>query len=151
MCFQLLFHERKDYFRQHNLFLRRILFIDPTSISESTNLILLLFCFHIKWNLLLSGAIIQGTLSDRLLSWYGLASTVSWLVYLLILYSTHRHRLWGAARAHAPQSFTTGCRRSRVVTFTAIRLRGPGFKWKFLFQVHPSGGEGVSPMQGEAN
>ena len=43
-----------------------------------------------------------------------------------------------------------GCRRSRVVTFTAIRLRGPRFKlqiWKQNF----SGGEGVSPVQGEAN
>ena len=52
----------------------------------------------------------------------------------------------------------TGCRRSRVVTFTAIRLRGPEFKprpgQKFeneIFQAHPSGGEGVSPMQGEVN
>src|SRR6218665_1211179 len=46
-------------------------------------------------------------------------------------------------------------RRSRVVTFTAIRLRGPGFKPRpgqkfenenvcFSFQAHPSGGEGVS-------
>ena len=43
-----------------------------------------------------------------------------------------------------------GCRRSRVVTFTAIRLRGPGFNPNLL-QAHPSGGEGVSPVQGEAN
>ena len=57
-------------------------------------------------------------------------------------------------------SIAMGCRRSRVVTFNAIRLRGPGFKprsgqkfekRKFLLQAHPSGGEGVSPMQGEAN
>src|SRR6218665_1466653 len=40
----------------------------------------------------------------------------------------------------------------------AIRLRGPGFKprpgqkfeTRFLLHSHPSGGEGVSPMQGEA-
>src|SRR6218665_107338 len=49
-------------------------------------------------------------------------------------------------------------RRSRVVTFAAIRLRGPGFKprpgqkfeMRFLLHSHPSGGEGVSPVQGEA-
>src|SRR6218665_2451404 len=49
-------------------------------------------------------------------------------------------------------------RRSRVVTFAAIRLRGPGFKLRprqkfearFLLHSHPSGGEGVSPVQGEA-
>src|SRR6218665_2094615 len=51
-----------------------------------------------------------------------------------------------------------GARRSRVVTFEAIRLRGPGFKpqqrqkfeMRFLLHSHPSDGEGVSPMQGEA-
>src|SRR6218665_1803014 len=50
-------------------------------------------------------------------------------------------------------------RRSRVVTFAAIRLQGPGFKprpgeqefeTRFLLHPHPSGGEGVSPVQGEA-
>ena len=51
-----------------------------------------------------------------------------------------------------------GVRRSRVVTFAAIRLRGPGFKprpgqkfeTRFLLHSHHSGGEGVSPVQGEA-
>src|SRR6218665_3127307 len=41
-----------------------------------------------------------------------------------------------------------GVRRRRVVTFTAIRLRGPGFKPRL--QSHPSGGEGVSPVQVES-
>src|SRR6218665_3598685 len=51
-----------------------------------------------------------------------------------------------------------GVHRSRVVMFAAIRLRGPGFKprpgqkfeTRFLLHSHPSGGEGVSPVQGEA-
>src|SRR6218665_2052632 len=51
-----------------------------------------------------------------------------------------------------------GVRRSRAVTFAAIRLRGPWFKTRpghkfetrFLLHSHPSGGEGVSPVQGEA-
>src|SRR6218665_3229613 len=51
-----------------------------------------------------------------------------------------------------------GVHLSRVVTFAAIRLRGLGFKpWQgqkfetsFLLHSHPSGGEGVSPVQGEA-
>src|SRR6218665_1626844 len=51
-----------------------------------------------------------------------------------------------------------GVRSSRVVTFAAIRLRGPGFKprpgqkfeTRLLLHSHPSGGEGVSPVQGEA-
>ena len=51
-----------------------------------------------------------------------------------------------------------GVRRSRVVTFAAIRLWGPEFKSRpeqkfktaFLLHSHPSGGEGVSPVQGEA-
>ena len=49
-------------------------------------------------------------------------------------------------------------RRRRAVTFTAIRLRGPGFKprpgqkfeTRFPIHSHSSGGEGVSPVQGEA-
>src|SRR6218665_1377107 len=49
-------------------------------------------------------------------------------------------------------------RRSQMVTFAAIRLRGPGFKPRpgqkfetgFLLHSHPSSGEDVSPMQGEA-
>ena len=49
-------------------------------------------------------------------------------------------------------------RRSRVVTFTAIRLGGPGFKrrpgqkfeTRFLLHSHPNGGEGMSLVQGEA-
>ena len=48
--------------------------------------------------------------------------------------------------------------RSRVVMFAAIRLRGSGFKHRtgqkfetrFLLHLHPSGGEGVSHVQGEA-
>ena len=48
--------------------------------------------------------------------------------------------------------------RRRVVMFAAIRLRGPGFKPQpgqkfettFLLHSHPSSGEGVSPVQGEA-
>ena len=52
----------------------------------------------------------------------------------------------------------SGVRCSRVVTFAAIRLRGPGFKprpgqkfeTRFLLHSHPSGGEGMSPVQGEA-
>ena len=48
-----------------------------------------------------------------------------------------------------------GVRRGRVVTFEAIRLRGPGFKpqpsqkfeTRFLLHWHPSNGESV---QGEA-
>ena len=51
----------------------------------------------------------------------------------------------------------TGVRRSRVVTFAAIRLLGPWFKprpgqkfeTRFLLHSHPSGGEGVPPVQGE--
>ena len=51
-----------------------------------------------------------------------------------------------------------GVARSRVVMFAAIRLRGTGFKprprqkfeTRFLLHSHPSGGEGVSPVQGEA-
>jgi len=51
-----------------------------------------------------------------------------------------------------------GVRRSRVVTFAAVRLRGSWFKprpgqkleTRFLLHSHPSGGEGMSPMQGEA-
>ena len=51
-----------------------------------------------------------------------------------------------------------GVRRSRVVTFTVIRLGGAGFKprplqkfeTKFLLHSHHSGGEGVSAVQGEA-
>ena len=53
---------------------------------------------------------------------------------------------------------SSGVRRSQVVTFVAIRLRGlrfkpqPGqkFETRFLLHSHPSGGEGVSPVQGEA-
>src|SRR6218665_2741787 len=49
-------------------------------------------------------------------------------------------------------------RRSRVVTFAAIRLRGPGFKPRpvqkfenrFLIHSQPSRCEGVSPVQSEA-
>jgi len=49
-------------------------------------------------------------------------------------------------------------RRSQLVTFAAIRLQGPGFKpppgpkfeTRFLLHSHPSGGKGVSPVQGEA-
>jgi len=45
-----------------------------------------------------------------------------------------------------------------LVTFASIRLRGPGFKprpgqkfeTRFLLHSHPSGGERVSPAQGEA-
>src|SRR6218665_3309423 len=55
-------------------------------------------------------------------------------------------------------TITLGVRHSRVVTFAAIRLQGLGFKprpeqkfeTRFLLRSHPSGGEGVSPMQGEA-
>src|SRR6218665_4065195 len=51
-----------------------------------------------------------------------------------------------------------GARRSRVVTFEAIKLRGPGFKpqqrqkfeMRFLLHSHPSDGEGVSPVPGAA-
>ena len=51
-----------------------------------------------------------------------------------------------------------GVHRSRVVTFAAIRLWGPGFKprpgqkfeARFLLHSHSSGGEGVSLVQGEA-
>src|SRR6218665_1871090 len=51
-----------------------------------------------------------------------------------------------------------GVRRSLVATFAAIRLRGPRFKprpgqkfeTRILLQSHLSGGEDVSPMQGEA-
>ena len=49
-------------------------------------------------------------------------------------------------------------RRIGAVMFRAIRLRGPGFKprpgqkseMRFLLHSHPSGGEGVSPVRGEA-
>ena len=49
-------------------------------------------------------------------------------------------------------------RRSRVVTFAAIRLRGPEFKprpgqkfeTRLMLHSHPTGGDGVSPVQGEA-
>ena len=52
----------------------------------------------------------------------------------------------------------SGVRCSRVVTFLAIRLQGLGFKpWpeqkfetRFLLHSHPSGIEGMSPVQGEA-
>src|SRR6218665_1191728 len=62
-------------------------------------------------------------------------------------------------RYYAQIAYMSGCGRSRLVTFTAIRLRGPGFKprpgqtfenGKNMLQTHPSGGEGVSPVQGEA-
>ena len=52
-----------------------------------------------------------------------------------------------------------GCRRSRGVTFTAVRLWGPGsnpgqgrnLKTKISASGAPQGGEGMSPVQGEAN
>jgi len=44
---------------------------------------------------------------------------------------------------------TVGVRRNRVVTFEAIRLRGQKCEARFLLHSHPSGGEGVSPVQGE--
>ena len=57
----------------------------------------------------------------------------------------------------ATDKMRMGWRRSRVVTFTAIRLRGPGFKpWPgqkfenenlYFYLSYPSGGEGVSPVR----
>ena len=64
-------------------------------------------------------------------------------------YQVHMEKnIWGSL----------GVCRSPMVTFAAIRLRGPGFEpWpgqkfemRFLLHLHPSGGEGVSPVQGEA-
>src|SRR6218665_96450 len=65
---------------------------------------------------------------------------------------------WNEILVHHLFISALGVRRSRVVTFAAIRLRGPGFKprpgqkfeTRFMLHSQPSGGEGVSPMQGVA-
>ena len=94
-----------------------------------------------------------------LLLWLLITQQINYKWQNKMLYYHHRDNKACYSCSSGPhQWLCIGVCRSRVVMFAAIRLWGPRFKprpgqkfeTRFLLHSHPGGGEGVSPMQGEA-